>query len=437
MEVGERAAAARKIPRPLEIAEHVLVGRGANHSVARVRKNTLGLWLVFVCCAATAVAALDPRSIPDPRPAGWVVDQAHQLAAEDIATIDRLGDAVRATGGNAGLFVVTVETTGGANHRRFATDLLNRWGPNRSLRSGVLVLLAVKDRKAELVLGDDHLAGAGRAKSDAIMRDQIVARMKQGDPRGALLGGARACAAQFFGVSLPAGGATTGVSEGNAASSAATAFSAPAVAEPELERPDAPAPPAAAPMPKPAPAAPRSRTAETHPTLSLFVGLLMLLVPLGGLVAAIVIVVRVCSGPRKCRGCAREMQKLDPSAEAAHLAPGERTEEKLGSVNYDVWLCGGCGAVEKIRHGKWFTSYSRCPQCAAVTRNEVSRTVSAATRFSTGLAEITEHCAHCGFHHVSMRVLARLPEPSHTRSSGGGSRSSGRSSSGGGSSGSW
>lgn len=395
-----------------------------------VRHLTLGLLFTVVSFVATARAALSPSAIPDPRPGGWVVDQAHLLAAEDVATINRLGDAVRAGGGTAGFFVVTLPTTDGANHRQFAKQLINRWGPNRSLRSGVLVLLAVGDRKAELVLGDDHLNAAGQAKSDAIMRDEIVAHMKQGDARGALLGSARACAAQFFGVTVAADGTVT-----HTPGFSAPVAAGPSVADTPLERPAT----AAAPARTPAPLPPR-RAAEEHPTLSLVVGSLLVLLPFTAFAGFVWFIVRRIRAPRRCRRCAREMQKLDQAAEAPYLTPTEQTEERLRTVDYHVWLCGGCGSVDKIRHGRWFTRYSTCPACRAVTRSKVSRTVNSATRHSTGLAEITEHCESCGFHLVTMQTLAMLSDTDSSSSSWSSSSSSsdsGSSSSGGGSSGSW
>ena len=382
-------------------------------SIAGVINTTLRLVLVVLGgLTASVLAAVNPDEIRDPRPAGWVVDRAGVLPPEDIATLNGYGDAVARQRRNAGLFVVTLLSTQGANHRWFATELLNRWGPDSSLRSGVIILVALEDRRAELVYGDDFLGTTSSHASDRIMRDEIVARLRQNDPRGALLGAVRASAAAFFGIS----------------SEAAM----------ELGSPPASAGADPAPLARPANTTPepvRSRTAEEHPILSLLVGLAIILVPIATFVAFVVWLVRKFTGPRKCRRCLQPMQKLDPAAEAPHLAPGELAEEAVGSVNYDVWHCGSCGGVEKIRRGKWLTSYSRCPKCAAVTRSRVSTTLVAPTRFSTGLAEITESCENCSFHRVTTQRLSVLTDNHH--SSGSSRSSSSSSSSGGGSSGSW
>lgn len=277
----------------------------------------------------------------------------------------------------------------------------------------MIILVALEDRRAELVYGDDFLDTPSSRASDRIMRDEIVARLKQNDPRGALLGAARASAAAFFGVSAAMVVAQTAPPPPAATSDAGTR---------EL--------PATAP-----PVPDGSRTADEHPILSLVVGLAMILVPIATFVAFVVWLVRKFTGPRKCRRCQRPMHKLEPAEEAPHLAPSELAEEAVGSVNYHVWHCGSCGSVEKIRRGKWLTSYSRCPKCAAITRSRVSTTLVAPTRYATGLAEVTESCENCSFHRVTTQRLSVLTDSHH--SSGSSRSSSSSSSSGGGSSGSW
>ena len=42
----------------------------------------------------------------------------------------------------------------------------------------------------------------------------------------------------------------------------------------------------------------------------------------------------------------RTMKKLDETEDDQYLAPGQRTEEYLGSVDYDVYVCPGCDATK-------------------------------------------------------------------------------------------
>ena len=42
---------------------------------------------------------------------------------------------------------------------------------------------------------------------------------------------------------------------------------------------------------------------------------------------------------------------------------GQQAEERVGSVDYDVWKCGSCSHHFTLRYPKWITGYARCPQC--------------------------------------------------------------------------
>lgn len=141
--------------------------------------------------------------------------------------------------------------------------------------------------------------------------------------------------------------------------------------------------------------------------------------------------------PRSCKKCNVRMHRLAEEVDDKHLQAGEQTEERLGSVDYDVWACAQCGDVLKTRWGALFTSFSRCGGCSWKTMSSTSRTISAATTSSTGLAEVTEDCKHCSHHRTYTRVIPRV-QKSSSSSSGGSSRGGGGGfSSGRGSSGSW
>lgn len=142
--------------------------------------------------------------------------------------------------------------------------------------------------------------------------------------------------------------------------------------------------------------------------------------------------------PRRCPAGHGPMSRLDEAADDAALAPAQRTEERVGSVDYDVWACPSCSERIVIAYSRW-SSYRGCPKCQARTLSRTTRTVTAATQLSTGLEETTLDCAHCGYHDVTRRVTPVLPPPpppssSSSGSSGGGSSfgGSGRTAGGGG-----
>ena len=151
---------------------------------------------------------------------------------------------------------------------------------------------------------------------------------------------------------------------------------------------------------------------------------------------------------RKCSKCGTGMTLLNEGADDASLAPTERLEEQLGSVDYDIWTCPTCPYVEKSRYGAFFTSYATCPRCQAVTKSQTVSRLQAPTTFSTGLERVNERCQACGWEKAFERVIPAIPvqsDSSDSSSSSSSSRSSsfssssesGGHSSGGGASGSW
>ena len=136
--------------------------------------------------------------------------------------------------------------------------------------------------------------------------------------------------------------------------------------------------------------------------------------------------------PRPCPAGHGPMTRLDEAGDDAALSPAQRAEERVGSVDYDVWACASCPERLVIAYARW-SRYRGCPKCQARTLSSITRTVTAATQFSTGLEETTLDCAHCGFHDVTRRITPVLPPPPPSSSSGSRSSSSGGGSSFGGS----
>jgi uncharacterized protein len=134
-------------------------------------------------------------------------------------------------------------------------------------------------------------------------------------------------------------------------------------------------------------------------------------------------------GPRKCAKCGQRMHRLAEDRDDAALGEGQQLEERLGSVDYDVWRCQ-CGEELVRPHKAIFSRHHACPACGVRAARTTRRIVSRPTYISTGLAEDTEHCEHCKRTDVKQVVLARRTPPSEGGSSGG--RHSGGRSGGGG-----
>ena len=236
---------------------------------------------------------------------------------------------------------MVIRTTEGKQHRRFATDLFNRWGlGDRARDDGLLVFAALQDRRAEIILGDGIDGPRHVTASQQIMDSVVVPAFRANDPNGAMLKGAVACDRRILDANLDPPNRSAEVTTAD---------------DWDFEI-DEPAPVAHTPNVFDGPE-PRGNS-----------GLKWFL--LGGGVAG--------GGggwfgvrryfryrTRTCPDCQIPMSRLSETADNAHLSESQRVEEKLRSVDYDVWSCPSCSNVQTFRYGALFTSYSKCPDCRA------------------------------------------------------------------------
>jgi len=155
-------------------------------------------------------------------------------------------------------------------------------------------------------------------------------------------------------------------------------------------------------------------------------------VPLGGAVLGIRRYLR--NRPRPCGQCGTMMLRAGEEADDEHLDGGQRLEEYLKSVDYDVWHCPSCGHMTIERYKGWFSGFSTCPQCSYRTLETTSTVTLRATKTHTGAKRIDYDCKNCGHHDSETRTI---PKVSSSSSGSGRSSFGGGSSSGGGASGSW
>lgn len=100
-----------------------------------------------------------------------------------------------------------------------------------------------------------------------------------------------------------------------------------------------------------------------------------------------------------CDTCGAKMKKLSEEDDNAYLTPKEDFEEKLGTVDYDVWLCPDCGTVERFPYVERQLKYRECPECHAIAMNlAMDKILRPATTKHTGLGERAYQCQFC--HHV-------------------------------------
>lgn len=136
---------------------------------------------------------------------------------------------------------------------------------------------------------------------------------------------------------------------------------------------------------------------------------------------------------RPCEACAQPMRLLSEQQEDAHLSAARQLEERLSSVDHDVWLCGGCGATQRVSFVNDDADFEACPKCNTVAMSLESDTVlTSATATLQGKGVRKHVCRHCGHQRKETYLISRTESSSSSGSSGSpsfGSSSSGSSSS--------
>lgn len=135
---------------------------------------------------------------------------------------------------------------------------------------------------------------------------------------------------------------------------------------------------------------------------------------------------------RRCPSCGRKMERLSETADDAELEHGQRVEERVRSIDYDVWRCPGCGETIVLPYGRVFTAYRKCDDCGRKTMRTARKIVKKASYTATGLAEDTHYCEACGARRVERVVLPKETPPAASSSGGGGSFGGGGGGGGGG-----
>ena len=139
--------------------------------------------------------------------------------------------------------------------------------------------------------------------------------------------------------------------------------------------------------------------------------------------------------PRHCPVDGSRMARLPEGQDDTHLAGGQQTEERLGSVDYDVWHCARCNHVTVEAYKAWFSGYGACRACGFRTLQGTTTIIRAATTASEGEKRIDYHCQNCQIRYSVTQTIPRRHDSSSSGSSG--SSFGGGSSSGGGASGKW
>ena len=359
------------------------------------------LLAVLALLQITTAQAERLRWVPNPRVAngGWVSDPSHHLKPGTVDSLNSLISTLsRETGSE--IAVVAIDSTSGFEPFDVALALHRMWGVGQKGRdNGIVVLWVPTQRAVQISVGYGLEGVLPDSRAGRVRDEQIFPAFKRGDFDTGMLAGVAAIA-------------TIAREEKDARGSNMSTTNPPPVPNGRaLERETEPRP---------------SRKGIIFSALG---GLLAL----AGGTAGVATYRR--RRPRRCPNGHGAMVRLDERADDAHLDHGQRLEEELKSVDYDVWVCPMCQAVIVRPRRAWFSRYSTCKSCNRRTLETTSRTIERATTAHSGTEEVTERCRNCAFTRTYRKTIPRVQASSGGSGGSGGGGGGGGSSFGGGSAG--
>lgn len=116
-----------------------------------------------------------------PKPESWVSDYAGVIPSSTESKMELWADAVKRETG-AEIAVVTIRSLGGMDIESFAADLFRAWGiGERGRDNGVLILLAVQDRKVRIEVGYGLEPILPDGKTGGILDDFVLPDLRNGN----------------------------------------------------------------------------------------------------------------------------------------------------------------------------------------------------------------------------------------------------------------
>jgi len=322
---------------------------------------------------------------PVPTPASFVSDTRHVLTDDAHTAIDARIRELQ-TGGYGDIAIAIIPDIGDYSPNQVAVAIYRTWrvGSVAAIGSahrdvGALLLIVPKELSPNKK-GQCYIApGTGAegiitdAASGAICRDAIIPHLREKDYLAALTAGIEAIAQRLKG------------DEGLAGSGTASEIQAPPPAEPDG----------------------RFR---------------WWFIP-GGIASMFAGMFGIArwrrNRPRTCPRCGRQMHRLGEAEDDAALEPGQVVEERLKSIDYDVWECD-CGEHLILPYRSMTSSYSQCRECNRRAAKAKRTVIDHASTTSSGLAHDNYTCKACGATWLVAVTLPRISTSSSGSGSGGG-----------------
>ncbi len=154
-------------------------------------------WLVLgLCILIGSVASAQPQIPPAPTSSIYVQDYAGVLSSDTEARINAISEQLAAKT-KAQIVVVTVKSLQGSALEDYSLSLLRNWGiGDKQLNNGVLMLVALNDRKSRIEVGYGLEGALPDAKTGRIQDEYMLPFFRNGDYNRGILNGYLALAGE-------------------------------------------------------------------------------------------------------------------------------------------------------------------------------------------------------------------------------------------------
>lgn len=386
------------------------------------------LILIIAVIAALTASAREPREVPNvhvQRATAWVSDPDGVMSPEARAKADSLLNSLN-TSATTEVTVAIVADMDGQDVDSYATELFELWGIGKKDRdNGLLLVISRDDRRAALRTGYGMEGVINDGRAGRIIRNDIAPNMKNGDADNAVLQAITSIAdyiadpeaADYLHSDQPDGATTNGEDDfkefikGHAAIAVLLTLGLIVwliiAYTTSRNLPD------------------QQRYARLENMR--LPALMAIPLTLGIAVIAWLPLWLLMRHTRlhrhDCPNCGTRMKRVDEVHDNDYLTPAQDMEEKLNSVDYDVWLCPKCNETDIIPYINRRSAYSVCPNCGARARAlQANRILRQPTTRYEGQGVRIYRCRNCGEISNTPYTIAKVVEPPIIIGGGGGGR---------------
>lgn len=390
------------------------------------------LLTIIPFCILLSAFCITPRQVPNVQAANarqWVSDPASLLSPDALrqanATLDRIN-----RDNTTEICAVIVDNLSDQDPDQFATELFELWGIGRRDReNGLLLLISRDDRRAVIRTGRGMEIAMTDGRAGSIIRHDIIPNMKNGDIDSATLAAINSIGqiaedpTYYDDLHSDIAPVTSRGSRGSAANPSgnenffrnyilfailATIALTAIIIYTILKNS-------------------KADPVDRYTRLDRLRLPALMLIPLAlglGLIPFLLLwlVMRHTRLKRhNCPNCGTRMHRVDEEHDNDYLTPAQDMEERVGSVDYDVWLCPNCNETDIIPYINRRSSFTTCPACGARAETlQANRIMRQPTTSSEGLGTRIYHCHNCGRDRSVPYTIAKIVTPPVIITGGGG-----------------